>query len=262
MKKTVTLLSLLATATVAQAAAELVFSDTTVTQNSDNTTGTYNVSVFDGKAGWSSNQYLGTGFAFGDGTVEDYALVGNGTTPYAEGSAGLITFDGSSTTGANSFKDWAAVWTSNDPGTDFVGGDAANFTTETVSQGFGFTGSIDISGFKSGTIYLFHGTFSATYTDTLNLSMTGAGQTLLNATTSISGNNHSGFITTFTFTDAEDYDQITYQYLNNDTVTSPGSAARFGGLIFDGVAIPEPSSYALLGGLLALSAVAMKRRRA
>jgi len=195
----------------------------------------FDVSVFPGKAGYDDGVDSGV---FGDGTVLDYRFV-NGTgdlapptrplLTYADGGAGLIST--MTATNTNTTKggnlDWADVWTTNDPGTDFSGGDAANFTSDTWARSQGIDGTIDISGLASGTLYFFHGTFNGN--STVTLSMTGSGQPNLPATRSEGpgSNINKGYITSFSFADASDYDTITWNYTNVDT---DASRARFMGI--------------------------------
>lgn len=122
----------------------------------------FNVSTYPDKAGYSGNSEAGT---FGDGTVLDYRFFNNsGTTfngtGYANGGAGLVsTATATNSNGTNGGAlNWADVWTTNDPGTNFSGGDAANFTTDTVARSQGVSGTIDISGLAEGTLDFIHGT--------------------------------------------------------------------------------------------------------
>ncbi|MBT3200698.1 MAG: PEP-CTERM sorting domain-containing protein [Phycisphaerales bacterium] len=221
-----------------------------------------NVSVFPGKAGYDDGVDSGD---FGDGTVLDYRFF-NGTgdvapptrplITYVDGGAGLIsavTATNTSTTNGGNLS-WSDVWTTNDPGTNFSGGAAANFTSDTWARAQGIDGTIDISGLVSGTVYFFHGTFDDA--STVTLTMTGSGQADLPASYGENpGGRNKGYITSFNFTDAgDDYDTITWNYTNDDT---DASRARFMGVIIDGTPVPEPATMSLL----ALGGIALLKRR-
>ena len=146
----------------------------------------------------------------------------------------------------------------NDPGTGFSGGDPANFTTDTWARAQGIDGTIDISGLVSGTVYFFHGTFENP--SIVSLTMTGAGQPDLPAShTEDPGGINKGYMTSFAFADAADYDTITWNYTNTDT---DASRARFMGVVIDGVPIPEPSTLCLTAlGVLGLVGCRRRRKR-
>lgn len=241
-------------------AATLAFDSTTLISSS----GTFNISVTDGKASYGG---LASG-TFGDGTVEAYALFtnANGTlgggavTPldrYADKSTAIIstpTLTNTTTTG-DTFGN-ANVFTTNDPGVGFAG--TPNFAAgvdPTSSGGRVSSGTIDISGFSSGTIYLLAGAFSSTLP--VNLSMTGTGQTTLtadNGTLSTAGNRNM-YVFAYDFDNTGGlYDEISYSILNV-SASNTSNRARFMGVVVD--AIPEPSA-ALLGGL---GLLALLRRR-
>ena len=172
-----------ATAPLANAATLAFDSSTLISSGA-----TFNISVTDGKASYGG---LASG-TFGDGTVEAYALftnangtlIGGAVTPlnrYASKNGTLIstpTLTNTTTTG-DTFGN-ANVFTTNDPGVGFAG--TPNFATgvdPTSSGGRVSVGTIDISGFSSGTIYLLAGAFD--HDLPVNLSMTGTGQTTLTA---------------------------------------------------------------------------------
>jgi hypothetical protein len=228
----------------------------------------FNISVYDGKAGYSG---VNSG-SFGDGTVEAYYFIKNETaattaggadgtvgTPvrYADdGSTILSTVTNSGGTGFAEFNR-GDVWTTNDPGTNFSGGAAANFggDTETISGALATTGTINISGFASGTIYFLAGGFTNSgQTTGFDLTMTGAGQGDVTAGNSFVPNaTRNMYVQSFTFSDAADYSEISYTHFG-----TAGNRSRMMGVIVDGVAIPEPST-ALLGGLGFL--MLLRRRR-
>lgn len=249
-----------ATAPLANAAT-LVFDSSTLISSG----GTFNISVTDGSASYGG---LASG-AFGDGTVEAYALFtnANGTlgggavTPlnrYADKNGALIsapTLTNTSTTG-DTFGN-ANVFTTNGPGVGFAG--TPNFATgvdPTSSGGRVSNGTIDISGFSSGTIYLLAGAFGNDLP--VNLSMTGTSQTTLTADNGAltTAGNRNMYVFAYDFDNTGGlYDEISYSILN--TGTNQGNRARFMGAIVNATAIPEPSA-ALLGGL---GLLALLRRR-
>ena len=233
----------------------------------------FNISVFAGNAYYDN---AGTGnplsvTTLGDGTVEAYNFIwsGNGVTnpiSYASGGGGLTPdpYDpnpGSGGYSNNTGQNWANVWTVSDPT-----GSPKDFTNGSVNRTHAghaeVQGTVDISGFASGTLYFPHGTYINQWD--LDLVMSGTGQPNLLAKDEDNSNGpgtNFGWITDFAFDNSDGlYDTITYTYTHRDT---DGSRARFMGVILDGVApvaaIPEPSSTALLGlGGLALF---LRRRR-
>lgn len=227
-----------------------------------------NISVFDGKAtydnsGTSDTPFTGT---FGDGTVVDYAFFttkGNALTQYAAGTEGRIHSVTASFL-TQSGQNWADVWTTSDPGTgfntskDFDGGPNPTATHAMAAQ---VDGTIDVSGLASGQIYVPHGTFNNGWT--LEMTMSGAGQTDIVDLDSNGGigNNNEGYITEFSFdTMGGLYDTITFEYAHSDRDGSPGSRARFMGVILDGSPIiPEPATATL--AMLGLAGLARRRRR-
>lgn len=257
-----TICALLAGATTSQSASSLTFGSQTLIS----TSGTFNISVTDGAAGYGG---LASG-TFGDGTVEAYALYRNAggntgagaVTPierYAQKSGSLLstpTLANTGTTG-DTFAN-ANVFTTNDPGVGFSG--TPNFATGTgtITGGRVSNGTIDISGYTQGTIYLMAGAFSNLLP--VNLSMTGTGQTTLtanNGTLNTPGNRNM-YVFAYSFENTDGlYDEISYSILNSGS--NENNRARYMGVIVDAVAIPEPSS-ALLG-LLGTCLLLRRRRR-
>jgi hypothetical protein len=199
----------------------------------------FNLSVFPGKAtfsdgGQDGNLDEGT---FGDGTVLDYRFFdspGDALNSYADGGAGRVSNATAAPGNVNgNGEHWAVVWTSNDPGSNFSGGSAANFPSPTLTfaRAQNITGTIDISGLESGSLYFPHGTFINSWS--LDLVMSGAGQANVIADAgAVNGPGvNMAWITDFSFEDATAYDTITYTYTNTD---SDGSRARFMGVIIDG----------------------------
>jgi hypothetical protein len=214
-------------------------SHNTITKISGGTN--FNISVYPGKAG-----YAGTGAtygsatgAFGDGTVEAYTFLKNvstgnpgAITSYASGGP-TITYHWNQVAG---FAEWdrGDVWTTNDPGTNFSDGAAANYggTVETISSGYLVNGTIDISGFSSGKVYILCGGYDTPFQ--VDLTMSGAGLAPFAAG---SGSidpltDRNMYVIAFDFGNASgDYDTIAYSYTG-----SASNRSRFMGVIVDGAA--------------------------
>lgn len=238
-------------------AATLTFDSQTLISSGGN----FNISVFDGAAGYGG---LASG-TFGDGTVEAYAFFTNDgglVSPvaplnrYAELEASIIstpTLTNTTTTGSTFGN--ANVFTTNDPGIGFAG--TPNFAVgePTISGGRVSNGTIDISGYSSGTVYILAGAYQNTLP--VLLSMTGAGQTTLNADngTLSTATTRNMYVFAYDFDNSDGlYDEISYSMLN--TGSNSGNRARYMGAVVDAVAVPEPASALLaLGGLAALLAL-------
>jgi hypothetical protein len=239
--------------------------------SSDN--GNFDISVFDGTASYNDRGLGGDASdtvtftnPLGDGTVLDYNFFYSPTVAsvkqivsYADGGAGRIPLATSPAANINGDgEDWSDVWTTTDPGVAFS--TTKDFTNGTVPKTFArsanVTGSIDISGLESGTVYFPHGTFINQWA--ITLTMTGSGQLgfmAVDEDTSNGPGTNKGWITDFTFDNTGGlYDTIEYHYTNADT---DGSRARFMGVILDGVVVPEPATMSLL----ALGGLALLRRR-
>ncbi|PXA04643.1 hypothetical protein DDZ13_05580 [Coraliomargarita sinensis] len=201
----------------------------------------YNVSVYDGKAGYAgTGAYSSVAGTFGDGTVEAYKFLNNVTS----GSPGEITAyasDGTNLTyqwdrvAVDYNADLGDVWTTNDPGTDFSGGDPANYggTTATMSGGYLVNGSIDISAYSSGTIYVLLGGFDTPFDLALNFN----GENPVNMPQIDPPGTRNMYVVAFTFDDPSyNYTSIDYSY----TGSSP-SRSRFMGIVVDGTErVAEP----------------------
>ncbi len=241
----------------------------------------FDISLFPGNAKYNDRGLGGsepgaptTQWILGDGTVSSYNLVGNNgsgseLTTYA--SAGTRTPTpvrvGPTASTHGSGEDWANVWTTNDPGPDITfSGSAKNHNptgvagaANTFARVVAADGTIDIAGLESGQIYFPVGSFNNSWM--LTLTMSGAGQTDIIAMDSEGGigNVNRGYISEFSFVNDGSYDQILYEWRHTDLDGSPGSRARFMGVILDGVepsnTIPEPATATLamlgVGGLLA-----------
>ncbi|MDX1679244.1 MAG: InlB B-repeat-containing protein [Akkermansiaceae bacterium] len=199
----------------------------------------FNLSVFPGKARYSGD----ASGAFGDGTVEAYALAKNTALggSYSEHQIGFYASGGTSITidsygGATTFADFdrGDVWTGSDPDTaaaDYGG------TTETISGGHEVSGTIDIANYQSGTVYVMLGSYEDPFD--LSLTMSGSGQTpIAEAMPQIDPPpSRNIYVVEFTFDNAaKDYDSITYAYTG-----STSGRARFMGVVVDGATAPSYS---------------------
>lgn len=197
----------------------------------------FNISVFPGKSGFEADDESPVvSGAFGDGTVTDFRFFtsqSSALTSYADGGAGMIWMATSppENTG-NVGESWSDLWTTNDPGESYTSPPNHPTSFNTFARTANIYGTIDISTLESGSIYIPHGTYINQWT--LTLTMTGPGQPDLTATDTQTNNGPStnfGWITDFTFSDAAQYDRITYRYTNQDV---DGSRGRFMGVILDG----------------------------
>lgn len=218
--------------------------------------GALNISVYDGEAGWGGTVTSGM---FGDGTLLDYALYNadNNSAGYAAGSASLIG-DATWTYARGNALNIVDAWETSDP--DTGGGP---FTTTPDFSGTGdvdktllaasFGGSrVDVSGLSQGTLWVVHGTYldanqvTATLSGPGQIGIVTAGDQV--AAGSAIGNNTGMWITAFTFdTDGGAYTDLDWHYANDDLDSSPGSRAKFVGVLLDDWVVPEPSTLALLG---------------
>ncbi len=222
---------------------------------------TFNISVFDGAAGYEGvgqDGITATSGTFGDGTVLAYNFITedpNDTLAINAQNGGLIS---TLTTADTSFNDSpnAVIWTTTDPSGFTSTADITLGTT--VERADNVSGSIDISGLASGQIYIIYGDYRGT--PSIDLTMIDALGIAPNITLDNAGNNdfandEQHYVVEISFTNDLGYDSIDFTYNG-----SGGARSQFTGVVVDGVvAIPEPSSTALigLGGL----ALILRRRR-
>lgn len=238
-------------------------------QSSENTSGEsvpHYVSVNPDNAGFAGFQYRladdtteGTDYEVDfSAPVQAYRFVfDNGTgittragSPDSDTAITMTTTD----TSYDSFgQGGTKLWTTNDPGSNLLSpATAANFTNGIgIRDISNVSGSIDISGLSSGTVWFIYGGYNSTPSITGTMRDTDGPDGDLavgNAHIGDNANQQEMFVASFDFVNDAGYDTIDYDY----TV-----GTRWAGIVVTGTAIPEPSSLALLG----LSGLALLRRR-
>lgn len=231
-------------------------SRTLVSSNNAN----FDLSVFPGNAKYNDRGVGGSEpgnptfqQVLGDGTVLSHNFVGNsgsGSELTTYSSSGTRTPTpvrvGPTASTHGNGEDWANVWVSSDPGAgiNFSGSPKDHNPTgvagaaNTFARVVAADGTIDISGLSSGQIYFPVGSFNNGWT--LTLTMEGDGQPDLQAVDSEGGigNINRGWISEFSFVNEGQYDSISYEWRHQDLDGSPGSRARFMGVILDGTSAP------------------------
>lgn len=193
--------------------------------------------------------------------IIDYAFytTTGGSTAITELVGGSSSIIGTATgTGTNSSTTpQMRIWSTSVPNGAF---DNYDFTD--MGRPYNVTGTINISSLSSGSVYLFFGlNNSSAETTTIDLSMSGSGQTTVDpAALVLAGVTpvNATKVVRYDFSDAQNYDTITWSYVFSSTSATNPNRARFGGVVVTGI-IPEPATLALLGlgGLLMI-----KRRKA
>jgi hypothetical protein len=205
----------------------------------------FNISVYPRKAAYAgTGSYSGNTGIFGDGTVEAYRFwrstppIQNGGTEesYVEFGGLLSDITQSDVAGFAEF-DRADVWTLSDPGTDFSGGDPADYggTNLTISGAYNVSGTLDVSKLVSGTMYFLCGSYDTAFQ--VGLTMSGAGQTNItaNMTPIDPPTDRNVYVIVYTFTnESMQYETITYAYTG-----SAGNRARWMGVVVDAEGPPK-----------------------
>ncbi len=222
----------------------------------------FNISVYPGNASYSGVNMAGdavTGI-FGDGTVSAYDFINQDPITFAvssyanDGSGTIAHAVATADVDVKPSEPWANIWTASDPGVDPA--DYAFGVDGTVLRGFNVTGTIDITDTSEGTAYVLFGGIKQLVT--LTATMSGAGvedkvaEYEIQLITGSAGKNHI-WASSFVFTDADDYDTITYFY-THDGLAKRG---RFMGSILTDTVVPEPMTLSLL----ALGGLGLIRRR-
>ncbi|MGJ8634353.1 MAG: PEP-CTERM sorting domain-containing protein [Luteolibacter sp.] len=272
MKKITTLLTVIASASFAQAAT-VTASSTTLLSSSQNGEGSAVIDLTTGSA--SAGGTSATTFTLGDGTVEEYAFV-NGVGA-SNASGGSLSIYASSTTSISTPTIPAGTLNGSRSNVALTLPDGTTtFTTDTGAAASDASGTIDTSGYSSGTVYFIFGT-SADFAQVAfggevsgfigsedsgdAFDKTGTAFTFPDQGTGSAGTlgANGTAIAAFTFDNTADSfadTNLAYRSINTDI---DGSRAKIYGIVLDGVVVPEPSSSALV--CLGLMIAAFKRRK-
>ncbi|WP_018969346.1 PEP-CTERM sorting domain-containing protein [Rubritalea marina] len=255
MKKLIPTATLLVSASIAQAAS-LVQTTLTLTDNENDTPPETYVSVksgaeyYGGTIGGSVSQTAFNspvqGYSFfnaGGGSSNEYATSG--------GYVSNITLTDVSGTGQKSYIN---LYTTNNPNVSGTFDGTANFSSHTDAVARMVTGEVDVSSFTSGSVYFFFGTFQDAARVTATLSGSG-GPDIVIAGDDLTTTGYA--MTQFDFDTSGGYDTLSFEYLNDDNDATPGSRARFSGLVI--TAVPEPTSASLLS--IGMTTLLIRRRR-
>lgn len=219
------------------------------------------ISVTSGQEGYSTGRDgLGTGGLDGsfNNSILDYAFYTSGTGSVVESFGGAASLIGTlSSSGTSTDVGGMSLW---------AGSNTAGAVDQSTWARPGVvSGTVDISGLDSGSLYMFFGTRVGSGDPyDISFSITGTGPVVpvleeLNVNnTSLGGTgiqNNTWFVYRADFADAADYDTLTYTYAGDNT---SAARSRFAGTVLTGV-VPEPSSTALLG--LGGLAFLLRRRR-
>jgi len=259
-----TSLSLLVTVAGLNAAGTLTEVNHWILGSENDTSASYSfeVSVNSTNAGFSGSVDKSVEESF-SGVVDSYSF-------FNQASAGVIgSYASSGTriatptplTGTGGSNSNLKLWTATDP--DSVAGapidyaTTPDFASNTMVHTYAASGTINISGLSTGTIYMFYGAYRNT--PQFDFTLSGPGQTdftLLDVGDNDFANNNEFYAYAFTFDSSNGlYDTINYDFSISEVNNGRG---RLGGIVISGVtAIPEPSA-ALLGGL---GLLALLRRR-
>lgn len=229
-----------------------------------NTVGSTNpgISVTSGSEGYSTGtDGYGTGGLDGtfNGSILDYGFYTTGTGSLVEsygGAASLINTPTIPGSGTSSDAAGISIWAGSSTG------GAADQTT--WSRPVDVSGTVNIAGLTSGSLYMFFGTRVGTgeLTDISFTLSGGAGgpvtlsETGINQASQGGTVNNTWFVYRADFADVGDYTTLTYTYDNASSNTAARS--RFGGVVL--TAVPEPSPFMLLG-VAGVMLLVLRRRR-
>jgi len=136
------------------------------------------------------------------------------------------------------------VWTTTDPGPNFATPADFDETYSTFANVHAVTNRLNISRYASGSVWVLYGAFAGPTTNTVTMS--GPGQPDLTVTHIVdyySGSDQ--WISRFDFANALEYDTIIVTYDCVDPERD-ASRARYKGVIFDGVPLPDSGTLILV----------------
>lgn len=254
--------------------------------NSQDFGNVHDISVFPGSAGYAGSDETGaaTSGVFGDGTVEAYSFftanagadgdweTGDETiVSYASGGTSITgrVSAGTAIFGTNNAAD---IWENTDPEGFTTSADYTNATGVSGISHLDFltlrtapvwSGTIDISSYSSGTIYFLYGSYRGGDGAALDLDLVMkdadlmlADIQLLDAGSNDQPNNWEQYVVEVEFVNDLGYDTIDYELafaISGRNVPN----GRIEGIVLDGVTIPEPAAFTLIG----LVGLSLLRRR-
>jgi hypothetical protein len=203
----------------------------------------FDLSLFAGKSAYEGN---GNSGVLGEGTVVGYRFYNDATLAsggYLSDPGNIvstITYSGShgNNTSINPDGD---LWTTTDPGAltsgipDWSTSADIGGASETLSSAYNVSGTIDISGFVSGTAYMLIGGLDTPFTATMTMSGSGVSDAVAAGTVDPAFDRNV-YLFAFPFKDAGEYDSIAFDYTG-----STGSRS-----VFMGVAVQGTSSSSAL----------------
>lgn len=180
----------------------------------------FNVSVYPGNSGFRcTDQSISKVI---NGTIQDYAFIKESVTPdvietYASSGSGLLSFgayEPRSNQSLGSGNNLDNLWTVTDPETTWTS--AADYTSGTSCGPLNFLeGSIDISGFASGTVHFFYGGYRTTQFFDLTIMDTDGPETdlpLLKVGDNDFSNGNEWYSASVAFTNPTGYDKIHWTF--------------------------------------------------
>ena len=220
-----------------------------------------------------SNTPAGTFTRSFDAPVLAWSFLGgsnNSVSGKVEEGGGLISWATSDDAFDGFCQGQLRFWDVTDPGASIATGGADPYNSPTPAPDGGGGGyrsfggavtTVDITGLATGSVYAFYGSFSAKPTVSVIMRDTdGGAPDLTIADAHLNGdtaNRTEYYAAEIDFVTDGVYDQIEYTWLANGVdYTGNGRGA---GAVVTGVAIPEPSTFALLG-LGVITALIVRRR--